>query len=129
MIDASALIAFLLNETGAEVVEARLNGASCALSTVQRTEVVGKLVGSGAFSAEQIEARLRLLTHALDIVPFDLAQSGVAAHWYARRSAYKLSLGDCACLALAETRAVGVLTAERRWAELPGLRVPVEIIR
>ena len=129
MIDASALIAFLLGEAGAEVVEAPLNDTTCALSTVQRTEVMGKLVGSGAFSKSQIEARLAQLARTLEIVPFDAVQSGAAAYWYARRAPYKLSLGDCACLALAKTLGRDVLTSERRWAELPNLPVKAHLFR
>lgn len=59
-----------------------------------RTELLGKLVGSGS----EVREALELLGEALQIVPFDLAQSDLAAFWYARRKPYNLSLGDCVCL-------------------------------
>lgn len=129
VIDASALIAYLLDETGADFVEQQLQEHHCLLSVVQRTEVIGKLVGSGTFTQHQVETRLAPLARALMMVPFDLTQSDAAAYFYARRSPYKLSLGDCACLALAETRGEDVLTAERGWTQLPDLRVKVHLIR
>ncbi|MBI5811604.1 MAG: PIN domain-containing protein [Meiothermus silvanus] len=118
--DASALIAFLRKEKGHEKVARTLTQRECVLSAVTRTELLGKLVGSGA---------LEPLGDVLEIVPFDLEQSDLAAFWYARRKPYSLSLGDCVCIALAEARGLEVLTAESAWAKLPNLRVKVNTIR
>lgn len=129
VIDASALMAYFLDETGADVVEHALDTGPCWLSAVQRSEVIGKLVGSGAFTESRVSEELSLLGDALTIAAFDLRQSDVTGFFYARRAPYRLSLGDCACLALAETRGLPVLTAERAWASLPDLRVQVQLIR
>jgi PIN domain nuclease of toxin-antitoxin system len=96
---------------------------------VNRTEVYGKLIGSGAFNEFELDVEFSYLQGSLEIAPFDLEQSNIAAFWYSRRNAYNLSLGDCACLALAEARNVPCLTAERAWAELPNLRIKLELIR
>lgn len=129
MIDASALIAFLRKEEGHEKVAKILTQRECVLSTVTRTELMGKLVGSGSYTETEVRETLELLAEALEVVPFDLEQSDLAAFWYARRKPYNLSLGDCVCLALAEARGLEVLTAESAWARLPNLRVKVNIAR
>lgn len=127
VLDASALMAFLRKEDGQEVVAAALAAEPCLFSTVSRTEVIGKLVGSGAFTQTQVREALELLGEALEIVPFDEEQSELAAYWYARRKPYGLSLGDCACLALGEARGVGLMTAEQGWKQLEGLGLGVKL--
>jgi PIN domain nuclease of toxin-antitoxin system len=129
VIDGSALMAFFKRETGHERVRAALEVGGAMISSVNRTEVKGKLVGAGLFTPQLIDARFDLLQDALEIVPFDVEQSDLAAQYYARRNPYNLSLGDCACLALGEARGVGVLTAESAWAKLPHLPFKVILIR
>jgi PIN domain nuclease of toxin-antitoxin system len=129
VIDASALIAFLRKEKGHEKVARTLTQRECVLSAVTRTELLGKLVGSGSYTETEVKEALEPLGDALKIVPFDLEQSDLAAFWYARRKPYNLSLGDCVCIALAEARGLEVLTAESAWAKLPNLRVKVNTIR
>jgi len=129
VIDASALIAFLRRETGHERVAEILDQSDCMLSAVTRTEVLGKLVGSGSYTETEVQEALEPLADALEVVPFDVEQSELAAFWYARRRPYNLSLGDCVCLALAEARGLEVLTAESAWAKLPNLRVKINPIR
>jgi PIN domain nuclease of toxin-antitoxin system len=127
--DASALIAFFQDEPGAEAVGRALTAGGLMVSAVNRTEVYGKLIGSGAFNEFELDVEFSYLQGSLEIASFDLEQSNLAAFWYARRNPYNLSLGDCACLALAEAKGVPCLTAERAWAELPNLRVKLELIR
>ena len=129
VIDASALMAFLQREKGFEHVRKALEAGGLVLSTVNRTEVKGKLVGLGAFTPQQVDARFDVLRDVLEIVPFDGAQSDRAAYYYARRNPYNLSLGDCACLGLAEARSLAVITAETAWASLPDLPFKVVLIR
>lgn len=129
VIDSSALIAYLKQESGFEIIRDIFMKRSLLISSINRTEVKGRLVGSGVFSAGQVDREFVNLRSLLEVIPFDLEQSDLAAYYYARRNAYQLSLGDCACLALAEARGVEVLTAERAWAQLPGLTVKVKLIR
>jgi len=96
--DASALMALLRKETGHEKVARILLQWACVVSAVIRTGLLGKLVGSGSYGESEVREALELLGEALQIVPFDLAQSDLAAFWYARRKPYNLSLGDCVCL-------------------------------
>ena len=127
VIDASALTAYLENEVGAEVVTNAFLESRLMLSVVNFVEVVGKLVSRGATTHDEVVADIKGLN--LDVVEMDLDQGLIASYFYARRKPYGLSLGDCACLALAEARGVKVLTGERAWAKLPGLRVEVQLFR
>ncbi|MBF6594463.1 MAG: type II toxin-antitoxin system VapC family toxin [Thermaceae bacterium] len=122
--DASAILAYLQNEEGAEKVEAALEHG--IISAVTLTEVLGKLVGKGV-PADQAEADLDEL--GLEVVDYDRELAKAAAYFYARRNPYNLSLGDCAVLALGEHLGLPVLTGEQEWAKLPGLRVKARLIR
>lgn len=129
VIDASALIAYFRHEVGYKQVERLLLKGGSVLSSVNRTEIKGKLVGMGVFTLKQVDEALANLEELLEVIPFDTVQSDIAAYYYARRSAYKLSLGDCACLSLAEVRGMNVMTAESAWSKLPGLPFKVTVIR
>jgi PIN domain nuclease of toxin-antitoxin system len=129
VIDASALMAFFLREPGSEAVKKALEKGGLLISSVNRTEVKGKLVGSGTYTPQMIDSRFDLLKDVLEVVAFDAEQSDVAAFYYARRNPYNLSLGDCACLALAEVSQQAVLTAEQAWKQLPNLLFKVVLIR
>ena len=123
VLDASALIAFLRNEPGADRVAAVLT-QSC-ISAVNLAETISKLVEYGKpldDVAYQIE-RLRI-----PVVPFDAEQAKtVASLWKPTRSA-GLSLGDRACLSLALKTSLPALTTEREWGKC-GLAVEVVKIR
>ena len=129
VIDASVLLAYFLDELGADNAEAAIRKGGLLLSSVNRTEIKGRLVGMGVSTPQAVDTEFQNLAQLVEIVPFDLEQSDLAAFYYARRNPYNLSLGDCACLALAEARDVDVLTAERSWAKLLGLPFKVHLIR
>lgn len=123
-LDASALIGLLRGEPGADRVEAVLSDA--VISSVNYSEVVAKIVERGG-TAELAASILDPLY--LDVVEFDRPQAVEAGRLRALTRRAGLSLGDRACLALAATRGVTVLTADRAWAELalPDLRI--ELLR
>jgi PIN domain nuclease of toxin-antitoxin system len=129
VIDASALIAYLLQEPGWERTNEYLLRGGVYCSTVNRTEVKGRLVGGGLATPQAVDAEFVNLAQLVEIVAFDSAQSDIAAYYYARRNPYNLSLGDCACLALAEARGLDVLTAEHAWKTIPSLPFTVHLIR
>ncbi len=119
MLDASALMAVLREEPGAAAVEAVLDDA--AVSTVNLSEVQAKLVERG--TPAEI-AWSWLVDLDLDVVDFDALQAKVAGDLRALTRAGGLSLGDRACLALAQVRSLPVMTADRAWA---GLEIGIEI--
>ena len=121
ILDASALLAVLLDEPGGAEVAHRIEGAS--ISSVNLAEVVGRLVDGGAPAAT-----CREVLSALDlrVVPFDedAAHAAGALRPLTRRAG--LSLGDRACLALAMQLDGTALTADRAWKSLRvGVKVEV----
>lgn len=122
-LDASALIAFLFREPGHERVLPRL-GAAC-ISSVNVVEVLHRLHREGV----DIDDSYREIAR-LDIEAVALESENVrdVARLIAETRSAGLSLGDCACLALAKSRAIPALTADRAWAKLD-LGVEIELIR
>jgi PIN domain nuclease of toxin-antitoxin system len=83
----------------------------------------------GFATPNQIDEVFDNLAQLLESIPFDLEQSDLASFYYARRNPYNLSLGDCACLALAEALKEDILTAEHAWKKIPDLPFKVVLIR
>ena len=124
VLDASAVLALIQNEPGAEIVTVALQDDSL-ISAVNYAEVISKLVERGA-TCEQADAAVQKI--AVPVADFDLA---LARRTGALRSATKsrgLSLADRACLALGEREQVPVLTSDRRWEGLLS-DVQVRLIR
>ena len=123
VVDASAVLALLNAEPGATVVEARLAGA--LISAVNLAEVHAKLADYGMADAE-IRSAVDAL--ALETIAFDVAMAHRAGQLRPATRALGLSLGDRACLALAQVANLPVLTADRAWAALD-IGVRIETIR
>jgi PIN domain nuclease of toxin-antitoxin system len=123
VLDASALLTFLLAEPGGEAVAGRLRNS--ALSAVNYAETLARSAERGKPLAEAVAAISRL---QLRVVPFDAGQAEVAASLRAATRPLGLSLADRACLALALTRGLPALTADRVWAQLD-VGVTVECVR
>jgi PIN domain nuclease of toxin-antitoxin system len=119
VLDASALMAVLREEPGAAAVEAVLDHA--AISAVNLSEVQAKLVERGTASDL---AWSSLVDLDLEVIDFDAAQARVAGDLRRLTRAQGLSLGDRACLALAQTLGLSAMTADRAWT---GLEVGIEI--
>jgi len=125
VLDASALLALLLDEPGADKVKSMLDGA--LMGTVNLAEVVGHYAKLGA-ARDDIEALLRPLP--IHLVPIDAALSYEAGMLRSVTIERGLSLGDRYCLALAKREGGIALTAERRWPEIADLvGVAVKVIR
>ena len=114
VLDASALLVLLKGEPGSErVIEAITDGAS--MSAVNFCEVVGKL-RDGGMPEEAIYETLDQLE--LDIVQFDTKLAYRAGFLHPLTKSAGLSLGDRACLALAQHLNLPVLTTDRVWKDL-----------
>lgn len=123
VLDASAMMAVIRHEQGRDrVIEAL---ASAIASSVSFAEVVGKLVRHGMPAGL---ARAEFTSLGVRTVPFDDDQAYETGAL--RRSSHhlQLSLADRACLALARSRNLPVLTSDRRWSEL-NIGVEVRQIR
>ena len=125
MLDASAVLALLFEETGADVVRIRVRGA--LISTVNLAEVLAKLVDKGLPIEEAVRAVEML---GMEAVPLSIKQAQLSSGLRPATRAAGLSLGDRACLALARDRGLQALTAERRWTDVAkDAGVDVEVIR
>jgi ribonuclease VapC len=121
VLDASALLALIQDEVGANEVEPLLDGA--LMSAVNLSEVLQKAHQHGV-DIVGLEADLEALGVVFE--PFGPTDARATAElWSAERA---LSLGDRACLALAAAARGVAVTAERRWAELD-LDISVHVIR
>ena len=123
VLDASAVLAIVNAEPGADLVRASLAGA--IMSAVNYSEVLKKTVEHGGAS-EAAAAFVRGLSIA--VIPFDETLGAVSADLYPLTKQYGLSFADRACLALGIQRNCKVLTSERRMA-LPSLSIKVKLIR
>jgi ribonuclease VapC len=114
VLDASAVLALILQESGREVV-ADVVREGAYLSAINLSEVITRLLDLG-YSAAAIQADLEALE--LDVVELD---RDIAWRVGLLRPATRhagLSLGDRCCLALAGVLGLSVLTADRRWTDL-----------
>jgi len=112
VLDASALIAFLRKEPGAEKVAAVLP-RSC-ISAVNLAETLGKMAEHGKPLEEtcyQVE-RLRI-----PVVPFDEEQARIAASMWKPTRGIDMALGDRACLTLALKTSLPAFTTEGAWSK------------
>ena len=123
VIDASALLAYVNGEPGADKVEGVLGAAM--ISAVNLAEAATKL----ALHRGMPDRTLAELTEAeLAVIDFDrpLAEATGALALLTR--AQGLSLGDRACLALAKREGAIALTADKIWSELR-VGVDIQLIR
>ena len=123
VLDASALLAVMNAEPGADAVRASLVGA--IISAVNYSEVMKKTL-ERSVAVEQLHA---LVTSAsLNIIPFELSLAAISAELFLATKEYGLSFADRACLALGLQRRATVLTADAKW-KLVKVSVKVKLIR
>lgn len=127
VLDASAFLAYLFDEPGADVVsEALIAGA--VMTTVNFSEVLSKLVDRGVSVDQALsDLRVRGLLDLLEIADFTAPLAEEAARLRESARGIGLSLGDRACLALGKLRRLPVVTADSLWVKAPA--VTVRLIR
>jgi ribonuclease VapC len=124
VLDASALLAVLNQEPGADKLTPQLLSAASS-STVNLAEVQSKLVKRGLDPDEAWEAAMSPIREA---VAFTAEHARIAGSLITQTQALGLSLGDRACLALGLALKAPVYTADRSWKGLK-LGVRIHIIR
>jgi PIN domain nuclease of toxin-antitoxin system len=123
--DTSALLAFLWQEPGHEIVEQALGEDNGAISAANVAELFAKLIDRG-FPADDIDTLFANL--GLETIALDAAQAKASAMLRSATRAQGLLLGDRACLALARTLGAVALTADRAWLDID-VGVTVSCIR
>ncbi len=119
ILDASAVLAVLNGEPGADFVNDRL--PESALCVVNAVEVGSRLVDAGMTPAAAREA-INLL--GLQTISFDAGLADLAIDLRPRTAAAGLSLGDRACLGTAIRHNATALTSDRAWSRVdPGCAV------
>jgi ribonuclease VapC len=123
VLDASALLALLHQESGAEIVQTAL--PESVISAVNWSEVWQKTM-ERKVSTDGLREDLEAL--GLKIEPFTSEQAELAAQLREPSRSLGLSLGDRACLALALNLNVTAMTADKVWETLV-IQVPIQVIR
>jgi PIN domain nuclease of toxin-antitoxin system len=111
VLDASALLAFLQDEPGAEMVEDALRGGAVC-GAANWSEVAQRVLAS---NRDWDLVRALLASYDLVVEPVSADDGEWAARRWRRGDA--LSLADRLCLALGEREGADVLTADRAWGD------------
>ena len=125
LLDASALLAYLLDEPGADLIDDRLHES--AISSVNLGEVATRVAARGGDPRDVID---EVLDSGLDVYEFTFTNSVrlMDVNTLERRWGITLSLGDRCCLATAMAEDLPVLTADREWTRFADL-LDVRLIR
>jgi PIN domain nuclease of toxin-antitoxin system len=121
--DSSALLAIILGEPGADVASANI--ANAMVSSVNLAETFSRAEDKG-IPVDKTERFL--MGKEVQFVDFDSDLARVVGTMRTKTRSRGLSLGDCACIALALRERATIVTADRVWAELD-LPCKVELIR
>ena len=121
--DSSVVIAILKQEQGFSTAEKSLSDA--LISTVNLAEVATYFARNSVPSNTIQEV---LASFPIQVVPFDESLAIQTGCLYPSCKHLGLSLGDRACLALAISRKLPVLTADQVWSKLD-LGISIQVLR
>jgi len=124
VLDASAMLAVIYNEAGADEVLSRVS--SSVILSINFAEVLQKSATAGR-DPEQVGSLLRRMT--MGVVPFDHTLASESAALWPLTRHEGLSLADRGCLALAMAIGGIAVTADASWARLSIPSVEVHLIR
>jgi ribonuclease VapC len=125
ILDASAILAFLQGEPGAEHVDEAIATGGAAISAVNLAEVLSKITDRG----QDPTPTLQEVASVVAVLPFTTEQALASAEIRKITTGIDLGIADRACLAVALTTRLPVLTSDQVWAELDALPIEVRPIR
>lgn len=123
ILDSSAVLALINEETGASAVEKLLSQS--VISSVNLAEVIARLALEGVPARDAFQAVSDLVQEVVSFEAEDAQGAGALA--FVTRP-HGLSLGDRACLATAARLRLEAVTADRVWGKLK-LPIKIKIIR
>ncbi len=127
VLDASALLAVSKGERGAEFVMDLINTKDCVISSVNMAEVGARFLDLGLPIHELGRGMAQF---SVDIVDFNQEQALASAALRPLTKSAGLSLGDRACIALAQLMQGCVVTSDRAWLDIAeATKIKVLIIR
>lgn len=122
--DASAILALLRDEPGADIVASHIGNG--IISAVNFQEVIKELLRRGI----PMEAVIELLDALhLDIHPHGTQDAIAAASMYLATKQYGSGLGDRTCMALAVAHGLPTLTADQAWGKIVVAGLEIQLIR
>lgn len=124
VLDASAILALLNDEPGAEKITPELLSRATT-SAVNLAEVQTILVREGG---DPDESWALVIDPISDVEPFTAEHARIAGTLIQKTKPLGLSLGDRACLALAIALDAPVYTTDQLWRKLK-LGVPIHVLR
>ena len=124
LLDASALLAWLNEERGAQEVETMLDRS--AISTVNLSETLQKSLSKGV-DVKGLRADLEAL--GISTIPFEAEDAETAAELWVQTRNLGLSIGDRACLTTAIRLDLTAVTTDKAWASIADPRLSVMVIR
>lgn len=124
VLDSSAVLAFLLGETGGDLAEQAF--PTSVMSTASLTEVIARLIRQPMTANQAVTTARSVLVELVDL---DIETATLAGELYALDGAPgRLSHGDRCCIALAMRRGLPVITGDREWLKVD-LAVELRMIR
>jgi PIN domain nuclease of toxin-antitoxin system len=127
VLDASAVIAFLQDEPGANVVALALQADDCVVTAANHAEIIAKAIDRGA-DFESITSILADLDYR--VVDITAADGVSAGRMRPLTRSIGLSLGDRLCIATAKRLGAKILTADRPWLTVTAsLELDIRCIR
>jgi ribonuclease VapC len=123
ILDASVVLAHIGQEPGSDRIDDL--AVEALMSAVNLAEVFAKLAERGL---TQDQADMIVYRYRFEVVPFDEDLARQTGALRPMTKALGLSLGDRACLALAQRERLPVLTVDKSWAKLD-LGVSIKVIR
>ncbi|WP_414561866.1 MULTISPECIES: PIN domain-containing protein [unclassified Anabaena] len=123
VVDASAVLALLNQETGSEEILQLIDNA--AISSINLSEVIAKLAEAGI---PEEEIRQIILNLNLEVILFNEEQALKAGMLRPATKSIGLSFGNRACLALGVVLNQPVIITDRLWTNL-NMGIEIRVVR